>query len=294
DVYEEQHHIALGYRRLDLGPDRAVQRVGRVRHHASRIHQPKPSSVPLDGAEVPIARDARTGVHDRLPASDEPIEQRRLADVGAADDGNSGGAALHPCPSPNAECGVWNAELNCRFRVLMPACGVEAGTSIPHSAFPIPHSVSTSAKSYDRRTGIGTRAASSLALRSSTNTRSSFTASAGSSTKSRSPRSLSARSTAAPGRSPAVVTEGPNRVFSTTTSSKRPPVVAATSASTCGINGPMALPVTTPMRLPARSGSRSTAAAILVCRNRTEPTPFSRCSKSPYHAGSGSRSPAWR
>src|SRR5881275_1647886 len=40
---------------------------------------------------------------------------------------------------------------------------------------------------------------------------------------------------AAPGRRPAVVTGDPNRVFSTTTSSKRPPVVAATSASTCGI-----------------------------------------------------------
>ncbi len=83
------------------------------------------------------------------------------------------------------------------------------------------------------------------------------------------------------------MTEDPNKLFSTTISSKRPPVVEATSESTCGIKGPMALPVTTPMRFPARSGSRSAAAAILLCRNRTAPTPFSRCSKSPYHSAAG-------
>src|SRR5256885_9975917 len=51
-----------------------------------------------------IAGDARAGVHDRVPAPDQSVEQGRLADVGAADDGDGGGAA-HPCPTPNAERG---------------------------------------------------------------------------------------------------------------------------------------------------------------------------------------------
>src|SRR5882762_2787843 len=158
DVDEEQHDIARGHRRLDLDPDRTVELVVGARHHPARVHQPKPPSVPLGRAEMPIARDARASVHDRIPAPDESIEQRRLADVGAADDGDRRGAALHPpFPPSNAERGARNAEL---------------WSPVPTSAFPLPSSPSTSAKSYDRCTGIGTRAARSSARTSSTNTRS--------------------------------------------------------------------------------------------------------------------------
>src|SRR5205823_14815811 len=111
--------------------------VVRPRHHTARVHQPEPPSVPLGGAEMPIAGDARAGVHDRVPAPDQSVEQRRLADVGAADDGDGGGGALHPCPTPNAARGSGNAER-------------EADQSVPRSAFRVPSSPKASAKSYDR------------------------------------------------------------------------------------------------------------------------------------------------
>src|SRR5256885_9833129 len=83
-----------------------------------------------------IAGDARAGVHDRVPAPDQSVEQGRLADVGAADDGDGGGAA-HPCPTPNAERGSGNAER-------------EADESVPRSAFRVPSSPRASTKSYDK------------------------------------------------------------------------------------------------------------------------------------------------
>ncbi len=55
------------------------------------------------------------GADDLYLQADEPIEQRRLADVGAADDRDRGGAA-HPLPSPGAECGVWSAVSDARPR----------------------------------------------------------------------------------------------------------------------------------------------------------------------------------
>src|SRR5256885_13705125 len=98
---------------------------------------------------MPIARDARAGVHDRVPAPDQPVEQRRLADVGPADDGDGGGA-VHTLPFPTPWCGVRNGE-----------CG--ASPSIPHSALRTPHSLTASTKSYDKRTRHGTRSARSAA-----------------------------------------------------------------------------------------------------------------------------------
>src|SRR5438477_12027683 len=103
---------------------------------------------------MPIARDARARIHDRVAAADQSIEQRRLADIGAPDDGNGGGAARHPCPSPNAEVGSGNAER-------------KVDVSVPSSAFRVPSSVNTSTKSYDRRTGIAARTLKSAAITSS-------------------------------------------------------------------------------------------------------------------------------
>src|SRR5437667_104763 len=90
--------------------------------------------------------------------------------------------------------------------------------------------------------GKGSRAARSSALTSSMNTRSSFVASAGNSTRSRSVRPSSARSMLAAGNRPAVVTDGPYSVFSTTTVSKRALVATVNPSSTAGISGPIARP----------------------------------------------------
>src|SRR6266581_2009150 len=40
---------------------------------------------------------------------------------------------------PNAECGVWNAELICRLRARTSASRIETGITIPHSTFRTPH-----------------------------------------------------------------------------------------------------------------------------------------------------------
>src|SRR2546422_7673019 len=89
-------------------------------HNPAGIDQPKPPAVPFRGSEVAIARHTRLGVHDGLAAPDDAVEERRLADVGAADDGDCGDA--------------------------------HTATSSPTSA---------SAKSYESRTGIGSREARS-------------------------------------------------------------------------------------------------------------------------------------
>src|SRR2546428_3498250 len=111
------HDVACRHRRLDLRPNRAVELVVCTWDHPARVHQPKPPSVPLGRAEVSIARDARARVNDRIPAPDEPVEQRGFAHVGAADDRDRPGAAPPlASPSPNAEYGMRNQELNCRLR----------------------------------------------------------------------------------------------------------------------------------------------------------------------------------
>src|SRR6266516_4649617 len=144
-VHEEQHDVALDDGQLDLGPDGSAQRVVRAGHHASRVHQPKPPAVPLHRAEVPIPRDPRLVVHDCLPAADQAVEERGLADVGPADDGDRGGAPPRPThgPSPTPERGTREAERGTTDRAPCP----KSSTLVPRSAFRLPRSTSTSAKS---------------------------------------------------------------------------------------------------------------------------------------------------
>src|SRR5439155_8145730 len=52
------------------------------------------ASAPLGDAVEPVARQARFGVDDRLALSDDAVEQRRFADVRAADDGHDGPAHI--------------------------------------------------------------------------------------------------------------------------------------------------------------------------------------------------------
>src|ERR1041384_2657024 len=96
------------------------------------------------------------------------------------------------------------------------------------------------------------------------NTSEPFTASAGSNARSRSVRPSSACRNADPGSNPAVVTVLPYSVFSSATTSKRACVSRSRSASTCGNNGAIAVPVATPMRLPCQSPYRPAPAALAL------------------------------
>ena len=85
-VDDEQDRIALGDRGLGLRAHAAGQRLRiallesrRVDHREGEVHEPR---LPL----APVARDARLIVDERELASDQPVEQGRLADVRPADD----------------------------------------------------------------------------------------------------------------------------------------------------------------------------------------------------------------
>ncbi len=51
----------------------------------------KPDAVPLGREPLAVAGDARLGRGDRLGAADQAVDERRLADVGEADDRDGGG-----------------------------------------------------------------------------------------------------------------------------------------------------------------------------------------------------------
>ena len=86
DIHDEQQHVAIGNRLLDLSTNRSIEGIGRSRHQSAGIDEPEAAAVPLCGREVSIARHARLRIHDRLAPADDPVEQRRLPDVRPADD----------------------------------------------------------------------------------------------------------------------------------------------------------------------------------------------------------------
>src|SRR6266478_4098207 len=77
-------------------------RIDRSGDQASGIHEPKPAAIPLGGGEMTVARHTRLGVHDRLAPPDDAVEERGLADVGPADDGNGGDAHAATTSPTNA------------------------------------------------------------------------------------------------------------------------------------------------------------------------------------------------
>ena len=87
DIEDEQHGVGLLHRccRLPLHPRRqhiaaGILEAGRIDHPEGKVTEP--------GEAFPaVARHARGIVDDRSPAPHQPVEQRRFADVGAADDG---------------------------------------------------------------------------------------------------------------------------------------------------------------------------------------------------------------
>ena len=92
DVDDEQHEIRAAHRGLGLGRHlgRERGRLGREAglarsQPASGVDEHERAPVPFGNQLAPIARDAGPLFHDRGALTDDPVHERRLADVGAPD-----------------------------------------------------------------------------------------------------------------------------------------------------------------------------------------------------------------
>ena len=85
-VDDEQHGVGQRHRHLGLGGDALRQAAG-VGVPAAGVDDGEGAAVPVGVVGDPVAGDAGDVLHDRLAASDDPVDQRRLADVGAPHDG---------------------------------------------------------------------------------------------------------------------------------------------------------------------------------------------------------------
>ena len=87
-VDDEQRDLGVGQRGARLVLDRDGERVVVAEVDAAGVDQRERAAVPVGLELLAVARDARALVHDRLARLREPVDQRRLADVRVADDGD--------------------------------------------------------------------------------------------------------------------------------------------------------------------------------------------------------------
>ena len=85
-VDHEQHRVGEADRDLGLRGDPLGQAAG-VGVPAAGVDDGEGAAVPGGVVGDPVAGHAGDVLDDRLAAADDPVDQRRLADVGAADDG---------------------------------------------------------------------------------------------------------------------------------------------------------------------------------------------------------------
>ena len=115
-VDDEEHGV--GQRDGDLGLQRdPLEESLRVRVPAAGVDDGERAAVPVGVVGDAVAGDAGLVLDDGLAAADDPVDQRRLPDVGAADDGQhrSGAGGLvvlgHDAPCWSADvsagCGWW-------------------------------------------------------------------------------------------------------------------------------------------------------------------------------------------
>src|SRR5690606_19951723 len=82
-----------------LGADGPVHLVVAPLDHAARVHHEEVTPSPVGMREVPVAGHPRPVVDDRLAPSEHSVEERRLPDVRAADDGHHRQTAAHEATS---------------------------------------------------------------------------------------------------------------------------------------------------------------------------------------------------
>src|SRR5688572_22037516 len=179
-VDDHQHQIGLVDRGGNLTANRGVDRGPLVVGDATGVDEKERPSLPFGARKMPVACRPGFIAHDGSIVADDPVEQHGLSHVRPADERHDW-CAGHAAPTISAASGS-------------PA--------------------STSTKSYDARTGIGSAPRSDSNVSSSRNKPSSLIDSAGMSTRSKSTRPASTRRMSAPTSSPAVVTPEPNSEFS--------------------------------------------------------------------------------
>ena len=151
-VDDEQHGVGQADRDLGLGGDPLGQAAG-VGVPAAGVDDGERAARPVGVVGDPVAGHAGHVLDDRLAAADDPVDQRRLADVGAADDGQdrqrSGGRA---CGQRRARA-WWSLIMllgrraRCRGRPrTVPAAAGRAGRSRSSRA-PRPESASSRSRS---------------------------------------------------------------------------------------------------------------------------------------------------
>ena len=87
-VDHEQRDLGVGDRLARLVLDADRERVVVLEVDAAGVDQRQPAAVPLGRELLAVARDPRPLVDDRLARLREAVDERRLADVGIADDGD--------------------------------------------------------------------------------------------------------------------------------------------------------------------------------------------------------------
>ena len=87
-VDDEHRDLRVGERGLRLLADRAGDRVEVALVHAAGVDEREAPPVPLGGDLVAVARHARALVHDGRARARQAVDERGLADVGIADDGD--------------------------------------------------------------------------------------------------------------------------------------------------------------------------------------------------------------
>src|SRR4029079_43442 len=234
-VDDEENQIRFADRFIDLTADLDVHWRAWIVGDAAGVKEPEITPGPIGLREVPITRGTGFLGHDGAVVADDAIEERRLADVRPADECDDG------------DCHV-SAVGDRRW-------AVEDLATCPSPIAHRPSPDSTSMKSYDGCTGIGSSSRTVMNDSSSRKTPLSLMHSAGISARSRSLRPASARRMSAATRRPAVVVVGPKSELVVTMSSKSAPVCSCSAWSSSGMMSDIDTPVTTPMRRPSRRGS---------------------------------------
>ena len=87
-IDHEQDEIGIGQRGLRLRPHAPGQSLGGCVFEAGGIDDAKGQIAEVRHGLAPVTGDARPVVHERDTPADQPVEQRRFADVRPAHDGD--------------------------------------------------------------------------------------------------------------------------------------------------------------------------------------------------------------
>jgi hypothetical protein len=131
-VDDEHDHVRLVDRGFSLSPDAGLDLAGTIVETAG-VDQRELTPAPFDGGVDTVARSSRLLLDDRHALSDEAIEQRRLADIGASDNGDEASAhphTLRPTVGATPRNGSVSTELR---RIVIALDRGQAGPAVPRA-----------------------------------------------------------------------------------------------------------------------------------------------------------------